>query len=309
MELQTLELSSLHFPRAEWKWLRPSVRYPTNPDTAPDAFLWAARVGEQLWAWHPSGGDLTTGFKGMRTRVLILKTDGSELAAHGLYLKTTFSVQPALDVEWVAALDVLTNRLRFDPASGGLAPYWHEALEASKLEPHLGVLAQRGRFVFLNDAERQLVFDKRWDLSTLELLETLSTDIRAAFVTAARQWNLTASTAKEAISHTAMLNRKLGDKAAAKLLASQFKSAEEFRLSMLRMAQPELAQLSQKRIELLRGLHLPPRTSVYGDPSFEKDVLKITFTPRTTGDFEAFKEWVENPVLSDKIRELLEIYQ
>lgn len=309
MELQTLELSSLHFPRVEWKWLRSSVRYPTNPDTAPDAFLWAVRVGEKLWVWHPSGADITTGFDGMRTRVLLLKTDGSELAAHGLYLKTSFSVQPAQDIEWVAALDVLTNRLGYDPSTKGLPPHWHEALEASKLEPHLGVLAQRGRFVFLTDAERQLVFDKRWDLSTLEMLETLSAEIRAAFVAAARQWNLTASTAKEAINHTAMLNRKLGEKAAAKLLASPFKSAEEFRLSMLRMAQPELAQLSQKRIELLRGLHLPPRTSVFGDPSFEKDVLKITHTPRTTGDFEAFKEWVENPELTEKMRELLEIYQ
>lgn len=314
MKLETLELSALRFPKAEWKWMRPSVNYPTTPESAPDAFLWAANVRgadgtAELWAWHPSGSDLSNGFSSMRTRVLVLETDGSELAAHGLYLKTTFSHTPAQDVEWVAALDVLGKRLGVDPATQGMPKYWREALEASKLEPHLGVLAQRSRYLFLTDDERKLVFDKRWDLSTFEMAETLSAELRRQLIVAARHWNLTASNVKEALNYAIMLARKLGDKAAMSMLAGNFKSSEEFRTAVMRMAQPELAQLSQKRIEMLRGLHLPPRTSVFGDPSFEKDVLKLTHTPRNISDFEAFKEWVETPELIEKMRELLEIYQ
>lgn len=309
MELKTVDFASLHFPRTEWKWLRPSVRYPTSTEAAPDAFLWAARVGEALWVWHPEGSDLATGFAGMQTRVLILSTDGSELAAHGLFLKTSSATSKARDVEWVAALDVLTNRFGVDAAQKGLPIYWRDALEACGLEAHLGVLAQRGRYMFLTQQERQLIFDKNWDLSTFEMVETVSAELRTHLLEAMRRWNLTASNAKEAINNVMMMTRKLGEKAAVTMVNGQFKSAEEFRLSLMRMAQPELAQLSQKRLDVLRSLHMPARTSVFGDPSFEKDVLKITHTPRNIGDFETFKQWVEDPELTEKMRELLEIYQ
>ena len=309
MELQTVDLASLHFPRTEWKWLRASARYPTSPETAPDAFLWAARVGDALWAWHPEGSDLSTGFAGMKTRVLILATDGSEIAAHGLYLKTSFFTKSARDVEWVAALDVLAQRLGVDLAQKGLSLYWREALEASGLEAHLGILAQRGRYMFLTQSERQVLFDKNWDLSTFEMLETVNVELRGHLIEAIRRWNLTAANAKEAINNVMMMTRKLGEKAAITMVTGQFKSTEEFRVSLMRMAQPELAQLSQKRLETLRSLHMPARTSVFGDPTFEKDVLKITHTPRNIGDFESFKQWVEDPELTEKMRELLEIYQ
>lgn len=308
MQLQTLDLTSLHFPREEWKWLRPSVRFATDIKQAPDAFLWATRVAEKLWAWHPSGAGLNNDPAGLKSRVLVLDTDGTELEAHGLYLKTAFAWQKAHDTEWVAALAVLNLRLNHDIAQT-LPPHWGSALESCGLAQHLGPLAQRGRYAFLSQAELQLLFDKGWDLATFELFETMSAELRTSLLAAVQHWNLSASMTKETANYVIMLSRKLGEKAALSMVNGKFKSVEEFRSGVMRMAQPELAHLSQKRLELLRGLHLPPRTSVFGDPSFEKDMLKLTHTPRNTGDFEAFKQWINDPALLVKVRELLEIYQ
>lgn len=309
MDLQILDYSELYFPRKEWRWLRPSVRYSADLNSAPDSFVWAAHVQGKLWAWHPRGADIESLQPATKVRVLVLKTDGSELQAHGLYLKTAFTSASAQDVEWVSAIQVLIERFQLDLANSGLPFFWKEALEASGLEPHLGVLAQRSRYVFLTDDERQLIFDRRWDMASLELLETMNLEVRKNLTAALRKWNLSANQSKEAANYVLILFKKLGEKAVFTVLGGNYKNAEEFRLALLRTAQPELAVLSQKRIDRLRALHMPPRTSVFGDPSFEKDVLKITHTPRTTGDFEAFKDWVMEPGLSEKIRELLEIYQ
>jgi hypothetical protein len=311
LELKVLDFQELYFPRAEWQWLRPAVHYPTQPSQSPDAFVWAANVNGKLWAWHPKGTSLSNAFPGMKTRVLVLETDGSELAAHGLYLKTTFENTPGLDIEWVCALDVAATRLGVDLSSpqAKLPPFWPEALKANGLEAHLGVLAQRARFRFLRPSERQLVFDKKWDLSVFELVETMEPGLRDLLAQAVRKWNLTAAQAKDAANQIMMLTRKVGEKAARTLLSGTFKGAEEFRVALHHTAQPELAILTQKRIDMLRGLHLPPRCSVFGDPTFEKDVLKITHSPRNIGDFEEFKEWVSDPEVLAKIKALLEIYQ
>lgn len=310
MELHALELAALHLPRTEWKWVRAAVHF-TTVKSAADSFLWGAIVDGKVWAWHPRGNDLDVegATSDAKVRVLVLKTDGSELEAFGLYLKTTFTAQPAQDIEWVIALKVISERLGFNPAERGLPPHWKEALEACGLEPHLGVLAQRARFSFLNDDEQKLIFEKRWDPSSLELAPSLTAETRKVFLEAARKWNLTAATAKESLNYALMLTKKMGEKTALNVLRNPFKNAEEFRTALFRTAQPELATLSQKRIEMLRGLKVPSRSSVFGDPSFESDLLKITHTPRKLSDFEAFKQWVSEPETTEKIRELLEIYQ
>jgi len=309
VELKTLEFSSLYFPRTEWKWLRSGFALYT---AAPDSFVWAARVGDQLWAWHPHGGvpTLSDGSAdSTKVRVLLLQTGGSEIEAFGLCLKTTFQVQPALDVEWVSALDVLEHRFKHDVVERGLPVHWAEAIKACGLEPHLGILAQRRRFVFLSDEERTLLFEKRWELATLELIETLPTELRPVFVEAIRRWNVSSQQTKEALNLVLILQRKFGEKTTRTVLENKFKSTDEFRTGLMSTAQPELAALSQKRIERLRGLRLPPRTAIFSDPSFEKDILKLTHNPRHIGDFEAFKSWVADEDVTRKMKELLEIYQ
>jgi hypothetical protein len=93
------------------------------------------------------------------------------------------------------------------------------------------------------------------------------------------------------------------------VLGGAFNNAEEFRMALFRTAQPELATLSQRRIELLRSLGAPPRSSVFADPSFESEIIKITHNPRKLVDFELFKQWIADPATTEKIRALLEIYQ
>ena len=306
MNLQTFDLAALYFPKKEWRWLRVSVRLP-ELDTAPDQFIWAAKVDGKLWAWHPRGNDIEISER--KVRVLTLDSDGTELEAHGLFLKTTFTAAPAHDIEWTVALQVLTDRLQYQAAERGLPKFWKEALEACGLEPHLGILAQRGRFGFLNEAEARHLTEKRWDLATFELLESMAPLVRTAFLVAIQKWNLTAQQAKEALNFTMILAKKISEKTALNVLGNAFKSAEEFRMALFRTAQPELATLSQRRIEMLRDLKAPPRSTVYGDPSFESDLLKITHTPRKMSDFESFKYWVSDPETTEKLRQLLEIYQ
>ncbi len=279
-------------------------------EAAADLFLWAAKVEGKLWAWHPRGSDIDSATPStQKVRVLVLDTDGHELAAHGLYLKTIFTALPAHDVEWAVALQVLTDRLNYQAAEQGLPRYWKEALEACGLEPHLGILAQRGRYGFLNEAEQRHLAEKRWDLATFEMLESMAPPVRTAFLTAIQKWNLSAQQTKEALNFAMILAKKISEKAALSVLANPFKNAEEFRMALFRTAQPELATLSQKRIEMLRNLMLPPRSSVYGDPAFESDLLKITHTPRKMSDFESFKYWVADPETTEKLKQLLEIYQ
>lgn len=313
MELHKVEVAALHFPHKEWRGLRPLVHLSTVK-AAPDGFLWGARVGDALWAWHPYGYAIDTeGLKAdARVRVLLLnsdQSDQSELEAHALYLKTIYAASAAQDAEWVAALQVLDDRLGWNPAEKGLPKWWKEALEACGLEPHLGVLAQRQRYTFLNLTELKLVFDKRWDLSTFDLLETLSPFIRDKFVQTMIRWGLSAGHTKEALNFTLILVRKMGEKTAKTILDNPFKNVDEFRTGLFRVAQPELASLAQKRIELLRTMNLPPRCSVFGDPSFENDVIKVTHMPRKLVDFDRFKDWVNDPETADKMRELLEIYE
>ncbi|MBI2605913.1 MAG: hypothetical protein HYW49_07520 [Deltaproteobacteria bacterium] len=312
MKLQYLPFKALHFPASEWTWLRKPVPF----ESAPDFFLWAAPIArsDRLWAWHPLGGGVTGAVTGADPDQAIpfLVPAGeeiSELEAFGLYLKTTFTARAPQEAEWIAALKTLSEHFHHDVARDGLPPYFADAMKAAGLEPHLGALAGRERFRFLDRAELEFLFERRWDPSCLELLESMPAETRRLAVEAIARWNLTAQQSKEICGGIVSVLRKLGEKAARTLLTGNYGSPEEFRATLSRTAQPELFALSEARIQKLRDLKAPPRTSVYSDPSFENDAIKITHTPRGIADIEYFKEWISDPAVLEKFRALFAIYE
>ena len=122
------------------------------------------------------------------------------------------------------------------------------------------------------------------------------TPARAAWIFGGRKPGQHGDQAKEALNFVMILFKKMGEKTVRTVLASTQKTAEEFRMALMRTAQPELSALSQKRIEMLRALRVPARTSIYGDPAFESDLLKITHTPRKLADFEVERLLQQTPV-------------
>jgi len=332
VKLRFVSKGEIYFPAEEWLWIRPSISYVD----AGDSFLWgiesnifshshsslsrlhsvnvqAANVpadyapDNKLWVWHPTGGTVLYESLPETIPVLCLQAP-DEISAYGLYLKTSFRSLEPIDVEWVVALKVLQNRFLFDPTTKGLPPFWKETLIQTRLEPHLGFLAQRARYFFLSTQECVHLYRKRWDLNIFEILETWPMNIREKFLVVIQKWDLSAQQTKEDSYNLHLLIKKLGIKPTETFLNNTFKNVEEFRTSLTRMAQPELSKLSELRIDKLRALKLPPRTTVFGDPTFEKDALKITHTPRHVRDFELFKDWVVDPVVIEKVKDLLEVY-
>ena len=306
MELKTLLFQDLHFPSDEWQWLRSPVRY----TDAPDSFLWATTVNSKCYAWSNKGTTLLNGFTDQKLSVLHLPNrSDTEAEAFGLYIKTSFAAQTPHDVEWVNALSVLDQRRLWDPVNQGLPPFWADALIEAGLEPHLGTLSQRSRYLMLTLDEKQHCYNHRWDPSAFDLTSALPNSVREAFLQSIKQYKFSANQTKESSNFVLLLVKKFGEKSALNILSQKHKGFEELRLSLFRLAQPELARLSEERISKLRKLHLPPRTSVFGDPSFESSALKITHNPRSSSDWEAFKEWVERPEVLEKIKDLLDLYQ
>lgn len=306
MQLQWIAPSQLYFPVQEWKILRGEQ----SLTAAPDFFLWGYQPSSEgkTWCWTSKGKALAPLPFIEKIPVLLLQPS-SDLEAFGLYLKISFQSSPALDVEWVSAIDVLKMNFHYAIEEQGLPPYWKEALEASHLSPHAGALVQRAKYLFLSPIERQFLFDKRWDLATFELIEILELSLRQQILTTIQKWNFSAQQSKEIISWSIQLQKKIGGLSVGKLLIQDYENADELRSRLQMIAQPEFAQLTQKRIELLRSLKVPQRTSVYGDPNFEKDLLRITHTPRNLADFEIFKNWVIDAQTKEKIFTLLEFYQ
>lgn len=314
--LASVDLKDLIFPAERWNWLR--APFEVNA-SAPDLFVWGYQVGEKIIAWGPQGNaPLSLDHK---LPVFLLNPDASpklsttddlihqELCAFGLYLKTSFQAQAPQDVEWVNALIITEQTLGHDFTEKGLAPYWDQALKAAGQEPHISRIATRMKFSFLSVAERQFLFQKKWDPAYLEFFEHLPLVVREAALRCFLKYNISANSARE-ISNFLMINQKrYGEQAVLNILGKEHKSSEEFRHSLFCLAQPELARLADERVSMLRGLRIPPRTSVFGDPSFEKDILKITHTPRVTSDWESFKDWVNNAETTKKIDELLDLYQ
>jgi hypothetical protein len=305
VQLKVVPLHQLYFPKERWQWLRASQTVSKDDDF----FVWGVELDSKIWAWTKSGSELISENSSLEIPVLIVNANNSELEAHGLYLKTTFESKSAQDIEWQCALDVLKNTLKYSILESGLPRYWESALQACDLNAHLGTLSQRGKFSFFTIEERQFLFHKRWDPSSLELFESLNIDLRSLFLKKVSELNISANQTKESVQHLTILFRKFGENSAKNVLNNSYKSAEEFRLALFRIAQPELASLSEERLTLLRSLKLPPRTAVFGDPSFEKDIIRITHTPRNMSDYETFKDWITDPALEEKFNDLFEIYQ
>lgn len=313
LQLQLLPSSQLQFPENDWHWLRQNSTF----DPADPAFFLYGLVlqkpekqeGSGLLAWHPKGGAVHFEASAVyKIPVLILKSSVTPVEAFLLYIQTTFNAMPPLEVEWVYVLKMLQEHFGYDLSNQGIPAPLARTLRASGFESHLSVLATRARFLFLNYDELKFLYQKRWDPSVFELLESLGREIRTAFLKAIASKNVSSGNAKEALQSTVYLVKKLGDHAALKLLTAQYKSAEDLQVALFHTAQPELARLSQTRIERLRALSAPPRTSVFGDPSFESDQIKITHTPRSIGDFDTFKNWIADPQTTEKLRQLLDIY-
>lgn len=305
LSLQYQPLAALKFPKSEWKWLRQTPEF-LSADA--HSFVYAIRSGETLWCWTPRGSSLSNNGD-VSVPVLILGDAPDEATAFLTYVKIAFQGQSPIEVEWVWALKNLKEIFNRDISSTGIPDLLSATLRNAGLEPHLGVLANRARYTFLNDNELQFLFQKKWDPNTFELIESIDTSVRAAFLSTLQQWPLSSGHAKELLQSTLFLTRKLGAEIALKILNTKYKSADELRMAVFHSAQPELARLSQIRLERLRALAVPPRTSVFGDPSFESDQLKISHNPKSIGDFEAFKNWVADPQTTERLRQLLEIYQ
>ncbi len=308
MKLLQVPPRQLVVPTDAWSLLPPAeALLPT--DAAPTLFLWGAAIGEEVWAWTASGAPWTATEDTAALPLLMpsLPSDAApELCAYGLYLLAAFSRRPAQPVEWVHALSLLRERFHWDIATKKLPPLWPEALKAAGLEPDLKTLLPFQPFTALNLAEKRLLFAQSWHPLALESVEQLPTAVRATLLQALSIGSFTEEAARECVHSILQIQKRYGDKAATEVLGKTQGSGDSLRSSLTRIAQPELARLSDDRIALLRSLHLPPRTAVHGDPHFERDTLKITFVPQSLGDWETFKDWVVDENTADKMRELLE---
>lgn len=300
MELINHSTAELKFPKVEWSILR-------SPSDHEDLFLLGAKVGSEIFAWSSTGSSPKS--SSTKSNVLLLDSDGSELEAYFLWMRTSFASQKPNDAEWISILKTLENHFKHDISKQPLNANLVQAMKIAGLEPHLGVLATRERFRFLNENEIRFLYEKKWDPSSFELFENLTPEIRYSFLKAIVKFGISATQARESTNHILMLTRKLGEKGVLTLLANDYMNGDELRLGLIRMAQPELYQMSQTRIEKLRSLGTPPRTSVFGDPNFESDSLKITHNPKSIKDFELFKAWVANPETSERFKDLFEVYK
>ncbi len=310
-QFRSAKFSELYFPAQNWRFVRESKRL----EETPDAFLWACSFPQkstkhsELWAWHPKGTLVTNGYDDRVIPLHVMKV-GSELEAFGLFLKTSFSAESPIEIEWVNALHVLEQHFKYDFSSKKLPPYWEFALTEAGLEPHLSSLTEHGKFVGLTLEESQFIYQKKWEPSVFELALSLTDEVRGAILEVIKRFGISAIHSKEVFNWALLLSKKFSPKSALDIIAQKkFQSGDELRVSLFNVAQPELSRLSELRIDKLRRLYLPPRTSVFGDPSFENDTLKITHTPRSVSDWEAFKEWVERSEVTAKIKDLLDLYQ
>jgi hypothetical protein len=196
-------------------------------------------------------------------------------------------------------LAVLRNRFQWDVAVKKLPPLW-PVKDVAVLLPYLP-------FVGLSFEEKRLLFVRRWNPLVLEHALGLPALVREPLVTALSHGSFTEESAQECTDSVMQIFKRYGEKAAVEVLCKTVGgTGDSLRSTLARIAQPEMARLSDSRIEKLRSLRLPPRTAVHGDPTFEKDTLRITFIPHSLGDWETFKDWVVDEDTAEKMRELLE---
>ena len=299
MELLHVPARQLTVPADTWSLLPPVEAL---PDHQAAFFLWGARVGENLWTWTPQGAPWTASDADASVPVLLpaLPTGvAPELAAYGLYLATTFSHREPQAVEWVHALAVLRDRYKWDISTKKLPPLW-PVKDVAVLLPYLP-------FIGLTLEEKRLLYVRHWNPLVLEHAVELPAVVREPLVAALSHGSFTEESAQECADSAMQIFRRYGEKATVEVLCKTVGgTGDSLRSTLARIAQPEMARISDSRIEQLRSLRLPPRTAVHGDPSFEKDILKITFIPHSTGDWETFKDWVVDEDTAEKMRELLE---
>ncbi|HRK01439.1 MAG TPA: hypothetical protein PLH57_02140 [Oligoflexia bacterium] len=310
LQLQYHSLVELNFPNREWMWLRKPVLPSEQTTGAPDFYLLGVKCDQRSFVWTRNGAALTDTNQGasITVPVLFFKPVDDELTAYLTYVKTAFQAVQPLEVEWVRVLKTLKEQFQVDLAKG-IPALLAATLANAGLEAHLGVLANRAKYTFLTSLELEFLYEKKWDPSVFELFESISVELREAALKALQTWSISAANAKDLLQSLLFLSRKTSAETAIKILSSTYKTGDDLRIAIFHSAQPELARLSRERIERLRALSVPPRTSVFGDPSFESDQLKISHNPKTIGDFEAFKQWVSDPTTTERLRQLLEIYQ
>lgn len=309
--MQLLEVSASEISFYHSKWNFDSYSFLDNSTELKNDFLIGCKInGEsKIVAFGRSGFYFPNLGKSTKIQILILDSDLSEIEAFGNFLRFSFaSPKVPLEAEWVKILKVYKEYFKLDLAKDGIPPHLMQILKQCQLEPHLGVLTNRARFQFLTFEELNFLTNKKWDPACFELFEAMPSELRAALFTIAKHESMTAQLMKEISNNALTISKKLSLKAALTLLQSPKQILDDIRVSLFRTAQPELYSMSEERIQKLRALKAPPRTIVFGDPSFETDGIRITHTPRNIQDFERFKNWIENEEIADQFKSIFEFY-
>lgn len=250
----------------------------------------------------PSGSDAI--------QVILLKEVPSELEAYLTWFEFSARQQAGHmhESEWIALLKVLHERFQFDFLNQPLPKQVQQALEWNGLAGHLGALINRSKLKFFSLTELRFFYEKKWDPNNFETVELLDGLTRQRYFECIEKLQCSMQAAKEILQHTCVIARKSDLKLINRLL-TEAKTADDLRRLLAATANPELTAMSHTRLERLRALKVPPRTSVFGDPSFENDVIKITFQPRNIADFDSFKDWINNESTRERLKMLIEIYQ
>jgi hypothetical protein len=321
MELVKLNPNDLVTIAENWMLVRTTLAassVDSNEDSVPSpAFGVRVRQQEKIvyYAWSLYGTPLKAPLSAANsdtTPIIILKEVSSELEAYLTWFEFGARQQAGHmhESEWIALLKVLYERFQFDFLNQPLPKQIQKALEINGLAGHLGALINRSKLKFFSLAELRFFYQKKWDPNSFETVELLDSSTRQLYFACLEKLQCSMQAAKEILQHTCLIARKSELKLINRLLTnSEAKPADDFRRLLAATANPELTAMSHTRLERLRALKVPPRTSVFGDPSFENDVIKITFQPRNIADFDSFKDWVNSESTRERLKMLIEIYQ
>ncbi len=304
MQFIEVQENELKIPDSEFHFFRSSKEFQNELS---DSYLIGVRFQNKIYAWNKIGSKPIIQNNNLKTRVLLYPDTQSLFQVYLTWVKTTFESQSATEAEWVNCLKTIEEYFKFDLSVEKIPKYLSDAMTSCGFESHLGVLAQRKKYSFLNYDELQFLHDKKWDPSTFELFDALDKNLRLTFLKLLSRIQLSQQQVKECIGFTLTIEKKLGLNAALSILESSTKTAEEMRVLLFRTAQPELFRMNEERVRKLRSLKTPPRTAIHADPSFENDAIKIAHTPRNMTDLELFKNWLENEETTENFHDLLNI--
>lgn len=309
--MQLLEVSANDLIFYHSKWNFDTFSFRNTASELKNDFLIGCKLNNEpkYLAFGRTGSYFTNLTNEKKHHILILDSNLSEIEAFGYFLLFSFaSPRVPLEAEWVRILKIYKEYFKLDLAKAGIPPHLMQVLKQCNLEPHLGVLTNRARFQFLTFEEINFLSNKKWDPTCFELFEAMNPTLRTALFLIANHESMTAQLMKEISNNALTISKKLSLKAALTLLQSPKQILDDIRASLFRTAQPELYSMSEERIQKLRALKAPPRTIVFGDPSFETDGIRITHTPRNIQDFERFKNWIEDEEMNDQLKSIFEFY-